>query len=182
MLSSCQSLWRSRMSITIVSRRRAIATVGAASVVGLAACAGSGENWPDFQGSLGPGPTSSRNIARLPDDVSIQQPAAATPPAVQRLSGRWVGWANRNATDSVALALEALGPDSGIMVVAYATSSMPSRSWRAPARVWANGEAQATNQQFGFIVTVRLRSDGNLDFKSRRADGSWVTGVLVRES
>ena len=95
-----------------------------------------------------------------------------------KYSGIWEGWMCRKKACDIKVAIEILTSKGGKGVVAIADESSGKWMWRVTF-VFLDGElvAHLPNND---TVALLMRSDGNLDIKKSKTDGSWNVGILGR--
>lgn len=135
-------------------------------------------DWPGFQNSLKPLPSKSSNKAELSADISIMKPASNVPDEYKKYSGLWNGWACRKQACDVKVAVEKLEAKSGSGVIAIADSQSGNHVWKVSFS-YSDGELVAGLSN-GDTVVIAMRSDGNLNIKKTKSNGSWIVGLLSK--
>lgn len=141
-------------------------------------CATAQTVWPDYISTLRPDVSNSPVEAVLPANVQIVPPDTGLPPARERWSGLWRGWACAGQACDVRLAVERVG-ESGA-TVAYAGAS-------ADTNIVNRGEGRFVGDELhvpahtGNTLVFRLRPDGDMEMSLWRPDKRLLAaGVLTQ--
>ena len=143
--------------------------------------------WPDFQHKIKAGPTESRIVVDLPQNIKIIDPSHDIPPAISKCSGIWHGNVDRHKTTDMKLAVEEIYSDGNTYSarIVYATAS-GRRNWK-PIILnlkgkFVNNELQVVLPGDKEMVFYRIRTDGKLDVKWIEIDSKkWAVGVMVKQ-
>jgi dienelactone hydrolase len=147
----------------------------------LAAAAVSAETaWPPTIAALQRGISESPVAAVLPAGITITPPAADLPADRARFSGFWHGWACNGQACDVRIAVERITAEGA--TVSYAgTSATQVVHDRAEGRF--AGEELHVPLKTGSRATLRLRTDGDMEFALWRANGELASmGVLSQRA
>ena len=140
--------------------------------------------WPESQPGFRMGPTTSQQIAVLPDGVKVTPPGPDVPTELAAFSGTWTGWACRNRSCSTRIAVEKLTSKGGTIVFAVGRLWRPDGQHTGYARraqaIYEDGELRAQLND-GLNLAFRMRSDGNLDVIWYDAPRNWASGLLSKD-
>ena len=110
--------------------------------------------------------------------VGIIPPAADLPPAKAAWSGIWSGWACRNKTCDIKLAVREVRADGATIIYSFASP------WIGPFMTQVEAEFVGEEVQAyigkGISVAYRMRTNGYVECLLTQGE-NWVAGVLSRD-
>ena len=135
--------------------------------------------WPSFQPDLMPGASSSPYKARLPSNVSINDPDPQVGDKQNAYLGVWSGWMCRNKVTDLKIAVRVITSDGA--KIAYAAGNANFKQYNEQLSAKFKREAFIATFQRGDTLTLQMRADGHLNVRFDGYDGDfWCTGVLSR--
>jgi hypothetical protein len=145
-----------------------------------------GTSWPDFQQSLKSGESTSPVKASVQSPRTIKTPGPEVPGAIRGLSGRWIGWVNKNRVQSIAIDVEELTATGGTVAYAFASAQTPTpyndRFQVALKRGNELEGAFGSDPNSKTWLQMRLRPDGNADVMVSHVSPTWfVSGIMTRQ-